>query len=230
MDKTLIIGNGEIGSSLYNILNKQYEVQIKDKEHLSVDFVGVLHICYPYSDKFIDYTRQYIKEYNPIYTVIHSTVPVGTSGKLGAYHSPVRGVHPHLEKGIKTFVKYLAPKNKYLKSYFENTGIKIKQLESPRMTELGKMLSTTYYGVCIAFHAYAKKLADKVDVDLSIVMDEFNSTYNEGYKKLGMENVVRPILYPPNDDQIFGHCICENSQLLEDVYGEDCLLNTEEQR
>ena len=99
--KTLIIGAGEIGNALSDILSKSFNTLIRDKEDFKIQGIEVLHICYPWSKDFIKSTREYIKEYQPKYTVIHSTVPVGTSRKLGSFHSPVRGVEPDLTQGIE---------------------------------------------------------------------------------------------------------------------------------
>jgi len=224
--QSIIVGNGEIGKALYKVLKDTHDIVIRDKEPLEVDKVNVMHICFPYSEGFCGYVEAYKKEYNPDFTVIHSTIPVGTATKCGAFHSPVRGVHPNLEGGIRTFVKYLAPRNLELADYFKKAGIKIKQLEKPETTELAKMLSTTYYGLAISFHSYANKLAKETGTGFESVMTEFNTTYNQGYKELGMGNVVRPVLFFPKDDIIGGHCVTQNATLLKELYGDDPILET----
>ena len=54
------------------------------------------------------------------------------------------------------------------------------------------------------------------------VMTEWNKDYNNGYKKLDMDHVVRPVLTPPAflrpDGAIGGHCIIPNAKLLKDFY------------
>ena len=224
MTQSIIIGSGEIGKALYKVLKDTHDIVIRDTEPLEVDKVNVMHICFPYSEGFCGYVEAYKKEYNPDFTVIHSTIPVGTATKCGAFHSPVRGVHPNLEGGIRTFVKYLAPRNLELADYFKKAGIKIKQLEKPEITELAKMLSTTYYGLAIAYHSYAKKLIDKTGTGFESVMTEFNTTYNQGYKELGMDNVVRPVLYAPTKGGKKGHCVLENKALLKEQFGDDVIL------
>ena len=226
MTQSIIIGSGEIGKALYKVLKDTHDIVIRDTEPLEVDKVNVMHICFPYSEGFCGYVEAYKKEYNPDFTVIHSTIPVGTATKCGAFHSPVRGVHPNLEGGIRTFVKYLAPRNLELADYFKKAGIKIKQLEKPETTELAKMLSTTYYGLAISFHSYANKLAKETGTGFESVMTEFNTTYNQGYKELGMDNVVRPVLFFPKDDIIGGHCVTQNATLLKELYGDDPILET----
>lgn len=80
-------------------------------------------------------------------------------------------------------------------------------------TEMGKLLDTSYYGLCIAWHGEMKKTCDKYKIDFEKAVADFNETYNEGYKKLGKKNVIRPILYPPKNG-ITGHCIIQNTEIL----------------
>lgn len=213
--RSLIIGKGEVGKALFKVLKKHYPTFIRDKKDLKIDNIEIIHICFPYSKSFIKDVKKYQKEYKPKYTIIHSTVPVGTSRKLKAYHSPVRGVHPNLEKGIKTFVKYLAPDNKELKRYFKKAGIKVKTFNKQETTELAKILDTTYYGWNIVFCKEVKRICDKYGLNFNDVYTEFNKTYNEGYIKLGKKNVVRPVL-KPIEGKIGGHCIIQNCFLLKD--------------
>ena len=202
--KTLIIGRGQIGIALERVLSTSHHTWLKDKEQLDLTDVEFLHICYPYSERFVEITKDYIKKYKPKYTIIHSTVPIGTSTKCGAYHSPIRGIHPFLEEGIRTFVKYLAPPNQELKEYFNRAGIKIMEVEKPEITEALKIWSTTAYGWNIILEKEIYKWCQKHNLDFNIIYNEATKTYNEGYSKLGMKNVVRPILkeYP---GKIGGH-------------------------
>ena len=77
--RTLIIGGGEIGKSLLDVLDKQYECCVIDKgDEAHLDY-EIMHVCFPYSENFVEQVIQYQQLYHPKYTVIHSTVPVGTS-------------------------------------------------------------------------------------------------------------------------------------------------------
>jgi hypothetical protein len=209
----LVIGKGEVGKSLYNILRKVHQTSIRDKDDIEIGEVDILHICFPYFKEFINEVKCYIDCYQPRYTVIHSTVPVGTSVLCEAYHSPIRGMHPKMEKGIKTFVKYLAPKNNELKRYFEKAGIKIKLVNRQENTEALKIFDTTQYGVCIRMEKEIHKFCKENDLDFGIVYTDANNTYNDGYISLGLRNVTRPVLkhYP---GEIGGHCILNNCNLL----------------
>ena len=51
------------------------------------------------------------------------------------------------------------------------------------------------------------------EYDFETVYTKPNKTYNDGYKKLGMEHVIRPVLSPP-EGVILGHCIVPNFDLL----------------
>lgn len=212
--KTLIIGFGEIGQSLFNVLSKKYEVYAKDIEDLELDGVKVMHIAIPYSEKFIHIVKEYQKQYNPTFTIIHSTVPMGVTRELNAYNSPVRGIHPHLEKSLKTFVKYLSPHNELLVKYFKDAGIKIKTVDKPETTEAMKLWCTTQYGINVIIEKEIKKYCEENNLDFDIVYKDCNKTYNDGYKKLGFPKFSKYTL-DHMDGEIGGHCIIPNCEILQ---------------
>lgn len=229
-----ILGYGEIGSSLAKFYKNP---KIKDlKRNDGLQGVEILHICIPWSDKFIDIVKKEIKEIKPKLTIIHSTVPPGTTKKIGGMvaHSPVRGVHPHLYEGIKTFVKYIGADNKkageMAKKHLESLGIKTKLVYPSKTSELAKLFCTTYYGLCIAWHGEMAKICKKEKVDFNDVVTELNKTYNEGYAKLGKKNVIRPVLFAP-ENGIGGHCVIPNAKILKKYYKSkaiDLILKYEE--
>src|SRR4051812_21023221 len=106
MMRHLVCGCGEVGAALRSILECDGEDLALKITPRSVRY-DVLHICIPYSDHFEAIVRGKQHLFSPAFTVIHSTVPIGTSEKLDALHSPVRGKHPQLEESIRTFVKYV---------------------------------------------------------------------------------------------------------------------------
>jgi len=216
---SLIVGNGEIGSALKEVLEKKYTVVIKDKEPLELDEsiqVGVMHIAIPYTRNFEKIVHNYQIQYKPKYTVIHSTVPMGTCKRLGAYDSPVRGVHPHLAKSLKTFVKYLAPQSQYLKKYFETAGIKIKLVKDSKTTEALKLWCTTLYGINIIVEKEMYAFCKKYGVDFNIVYTDTNTTYNQGYKELGFPQYQKYILKHMNGG-CGGHCVINNCNILKPI-------------
>ena len=82
-----------------------------------------------------------------------------------------------------------------------------------------KLLSTTYYGMCIAYTEEMGKMCDQTGADFDIVVEDWNNTYNEGYKKLNKPNVVRPVLFRiPDGQKIGGHCVVPNAILLKKMF------------
>lgn len=220
VSRHLVIGAGEVGKALCRVLKSRYEVYIRDKVDNN-NFRGrfkVLHIAYPPAKDFVSKTKRYIRKYRPRLVIVHSTVAPGTTGKIApfAVHSPIRGVHPQLEKGIKTFVKYFGGrKAQEAARYFSALGIKTRIFRKPEITELLKILDTTYYGWNIVFAKEAKRICDKFSLDFDEVYTSANRDYNDGYSKLGMEHVVRPVLrFVPG--KIGGHCVVPNCDLLDD--------------
>lgn len=208
--KTLIIGAGEIGTSLRNIFASHYETIIIDKNN---DFdwdPEIIHIAFPYSKNFVKYVKSYQKKYKPKFTVIHSTVPVGTSRKCNAVHSPVVGLHPFMEESIKTFTKYLGGEHSSLVAqYFRRANIKIYITDKSETTELMKILSTSFYGVLIEWTKEVKRLCNENNVPFEM-WTIWTNNYNSGYTKLGHPEYVRPNLVPIMTGQ-GGHCTQSNA-------------------
>lgn len=213
-----IIGYGQVGKAIA----KFYEYpQIKDTNRNGIfNEVDVLNICIPYSSDFVKIVKKEIAEIKPKLTIIHSTVEPGTTKEIGGMivHSPIRGVHPYLYEGIKKFVKYIGADileaGIMAEEHLRSLGIKPKAFGPSIITELGKILDTTYYGLCIAWHGEMKEVCDKLKVDFNQAVTHFNQTYNEGYIRLDMKNVVRPVLYPPKENKIGRHCIIPNAEIL----------------
>ena len=65
----------------------------------------------------------------------------------------------------------------------------------------------------IAWHGEMKKVCDSFGVSYEEAVSLFNQTYNDGYKDLGRNDVIRPTLYPP-ENGIGGHCIIPNVKIL----------------
>lgn len=216
--KHLIIGAGEVGKASQEVLKGKFLADIQDATLIHKGQYDVLHICYPPVKNFVSATKKYIKIYRPGLVIVHSTVPVGTTRKIASFavHSPIRGVHPHLAKGIRTFVKYFGGKKaKEATEIFSALGVPVKVFSKPETTELLKILDTTYYGWNIIFAKEVKRICDKLKLDFDEVYTDGNISYNQGYTKLGKPNVVRPVLLSMKG-KIGGHCIMQNCDLLDD--------------
>lgn len=218
--KAIIIGAGEVGKSLYEVVKDKHSVILRDKDREeSGVYVSVMNICFPYFDGFESEVERYKDLYKPVVTIIHSTVPVGTSRKLAAAHSPIHGKHPNLAGGIKTFVKYLGAGEgvdidlAYI--FLKEAGINVKRVSSPEASELSKILCTSYYGWNIIFNKEVKKICDELGVSFEEVYG-WNKFYNEGYSRLGMQQFIRPIL-EFKEGPIGGHCVAQNAKLLDSL-------------
>lgn len=229
-----ILGCGEVGQAIARFYTKP---MIRDSKHNAFTApLDVLNVCIPESRDFIHIVSQNIRDYSPKLVIIHSTVYPGRTLELykrfgNVVHSPIRGMHPDLYEGVKVFVKYIGCDDMTLgrsaERHFKEIGIRKVKIFTPSMTtELGKLFDTTYYGLCIAYHAFKKKICEKSGVNFEDAVTRFNKTYNDGYKKLGKENVVRPVLYAPKNDKIGGHCVIPNAKILKEYFGDDEILKS----
>ena len=217
-----ILGFGEVGQAIAKFYRNPLVKDLKRNDGL--EGVKILNVCIPWSDSFIKTISKEIKRIKPELVIIHSTVAPETTKKLSRFfpdisivHSPIRGIHPHLYKGIKAFVKYIGADNKKAgeaaRKHLESLGIKTKLFFPSTTTEIGKLLDTTYYGLCIAWHGEMKKICNKLGINFEEAVTDFNLTYNDGYKALGKLNVIRPVLYPP-ENGVGGHCVIFNTKIL----------------
>lgn len=227
--KHLIIGAGEIGQSMWEVLNGAgVDVLIRDKESEIVGQFNYLHFAIGCTnqDEFIKIVKEYEEMYNPHTIVIHSTVPLGTIRALGekAVHAPVRGRHPHLEEGIRTFVMYVGGNdlNRVESVYriFQKARIPLYLLDpkayAPETTEALKLWCTTYLAWLILFEKELHRFCEEQGLSFDIIYKHLNRSYNEGYEKLGESQFIRPVLdHVPGP--IGGHCQIPNCVLLGDV-------------
>ena len=217
--KTLIVGAGEIGCNLFSILSGRYETKIIDKDQPIEFDPEIMHVCFPYSDGFNDAVKGYKEAYNPKYSVINSTVPVGTSKGLEAIHSPCMGIHPDLKESMLTFTKYLGGEDaSEVAQYFRRAGMKVYLTDKSETTELMKILSTSFYGLCIEWTKEVKEQCDEYGVPFEM-WTHWTDNYNTGYEKLGHPEFHRPNLVPIKT-KIGGHCVLPNLKFLDSKFSE----------
>ncbi len=212
MKTHLVIGLGQIGKAIKEVLRAD-GLDIKKSEPI-LEFYDVLHICIPYSDHFVQTVSDYKEKFEPSITIIHSTVPVGTSEKLGAVHSPVRGIHPNLVDGILTFTKFFGgEKSKEAAQIFEEIGIDTVIAKSSRDTEAMKLWDTTIYGWNIVLEKIIHKYCEDNNLDFDIVYTEANQSYNLGYTELDRPEYKKYVLkHMPGP--VGGHCVIPNLEML----------------
>lgn len=217
-----ILGVGEVGGSILVLVNKKHRVLIKDinQDTIADNKLDVLHVCIPYGPDFLGVVVRQIKKSQPLLTIIESTVPLKTTETIArlvatpVIHSPVRGDHKTMVTNLRRFVKFIGSDKRQTardgKEYYRTIGVKTKILSSSRATELGKLLDTTYYALCIAWHQEMERFCKKYQINFAEGVTLFNQTYNLGYQKT-KPNVIRPILTP---GYIGGHCLMPNVKLL----------------
>jgi hypothetical protein len=195
--RSLVIGMGEIGSALYRVLKESKSVFCRDLAGAEdFEVIDVLHICFPYSDNFIESVVNYIEHYNPALTIVYSTVPIGTCEEIGPHivHSPIEGKHPRLEQSIQTFPRWLGcPDNFFLEAavnFWKPLNRIVRPVSSSQATEYLKLMSTSRYGLNLAWADYEDQVASSLNIDYSIVND-FNADYNYLYQKLGMPGILQ---------------------------------------
>lgn len=227
-----ILGVGEVGSSLAKLIKPKHRLFRKDIDfdEIRMKKLDVLHVCLPFGRHFSELVLAQAARNRPNLLIIESTVPFKTIENLNLdikqsllVHSPIRGSHPDLAADIKKFVKFIGPTSKRAgqaaSQYYSGLGIKNKILNSPRETELGKLLDTTYYALCIAWHQEMARLCRSFKIDFNQSVTQFNLTYNQGYKDTKPQ-VIRPVLSP---GFIGGHCLMPNIDLLKLTFKSDFL-------
>src|SRR5271166_1294612 len=115
--KTLVVGLGEVGGALAEVLEHKNPVLRHDIERREFsDRIGVMHLCFPFTSRaqFEPLAIDYIRRFKPELTIINSTVLPGTtrsiSEKTGTpvAYSPVRGKHVKMAKDLLHYVKFVA--------------------------------------------------------------------------------------------------------------------------
>ena len=220
MLKTLIIGYGHIGSALAKVL-VDYSPTVLDGIGADLDEqFDIIHICFGYDDNFKSEVKRYQEKFKPKYTVIHSTVPVGTSRELDAIHSPVVGIHPHLAESIKTFKKFLGGRGASgVADYFRRAGCNVYLFDDQETTELAKLSQTTFYAMTIEYTKMLKRICDEKNLSFTEVYTTFVVDYNRGYELLGLPEIKIPNLVPIMREQ-GGHCTIPNCDLWENDFTE----------
>jgi UDP-N-acetyl-D-mannosaminuronate dehydrogenase len=179
-----------------------------------------MNICIPYSEKFIEIVRDYQKRLEPKITVIHSTVPVGTTREIGnAVHSPVLGKHGRMREDLRTYPKWIGGDDaEKVAPYFEAARIRANVVKTPEETELLKLLCLAKYGMAIAFSIYQKRLCEQFGIDYNDI-HLWDTFYNEGV----MPSLKRPLINPPMVEKIGGHCVIPGARILNSQFANPIL-------
>lgn len=230
LEKNVIVGLGEIGHPILNLLSKNtiavgFDIdtnlmdlkKFKKYEKLQTIF---LHVCIPFNANFLKNVIVLNKKFSPRCIVIHSTISPFTTKKLQQktsvpiIYSATRGVHKRMLSDLKKYTKFYAiepkaPRKKWASLTYSNlmrkSGIKTKKMSNPLTLELAKIVvDTSYYGWLINYAQLSKMICERNKVDY----DELWSFADEIHKFLGN----RPKMFP---GFIGGHCVIPNLELID---------------
>lgn len=222
-NKTMVLGLGEIGRPLLDVISKHHltiGVDITPLAEAPGD-IDVMHVCYPFKiDDFVGETVRYMEKYQPRLTVINSTVAVGTTRTIAdrtgmaVVNSPVRGKHIRMTQDLLRYHKFVGGTDskaaEKAAKHFESVGMPVRVLSSAEATELAKLTETTYFGVIIAWAQEVERYCDQFGVKY----DEVVSIYEE-------VPFFPPVKYFPG--VIGGHCVMSNIEILRGVVKSDLL-------
>jgi UDP-N-acetyl-D-mannosaminuronate dehydrogenase len=209
----VVIGLGEIGAPLMQLISERFEVTGVDVTPVEPPpYVEVMHICYPFQiSDFVGETARYIDLFKPRLTVINSTVAVGTTRAIAdrtgteVVNSPIRGKHAQMIKDLRSYTKFVGALNSESAEsavrHFESIGLNVQVVGSPETTELAKLSETTYFGLLIGWAQEVERYCARAGVDY----DEVTSFYGE-IKYFPPVNYFAGI--------IGGHCVMPNIEIL----------------
>ncbi|PYK73752.1 MAG: hypothetical protein DME42_06180, partial [Verrucomicrobia bacterium] len=141
--RVIIVGLGEVGKPLLEIITKRHEVFGVDIDSAApVDRCDVMHICFPFRGKeFTGQVSEYIRRYQPDLTIINSTVAPGTTRHIATgsgkpvVNSPVRGKHVRMQEEMLHYTKFVGALDMEsgvrAADHFQSVGMRTKLLGSP---------------------------------------------------------------------------------------------------
>ena len=231
-ERILIIGLGEVGRPLYEILSEKFtDVYGYDSDRSKTIHelkaipkpIEIMHIAYPYTGgEFIDSTINYIRSFNPRLVIIHSSIPPRTTRLIQSKtnsiiaYSPVRGKHPNLKEHLRFWTKWISAVNQagieLAKRHLEEAGFKVKVAKDPESLELAKLWETIYRAAMIACWQEIHRISKDLGADIKVIAEFIQ----EVHEVLG----DRPLYYP---DVIGGHCLIPNTRILAEIVDSDLL-------
>lgn len=231
--KTLVVGIGEVGGALAEVLDRSAPVLRHDLERVDFDCpIGVMHICIPFfsQTQFVTATLSYIERFRPELTIINSTVLPGTTRMVGAksrsavVFSPVRGKHARMVQDLFRYVKFVAAADPataaMATAHFSRAGLRTRTMSKLEALELAKLAETTYFGVLIGYAQELNRYSERLGVDYSEATEFFNEI-----------DFLPQVRYHPGF--IGGHCVIPNIKLLKEIYESELLnavLSSNDQR
>ena len=216
-DHVLIVGLGEVGSALAEVLERKYSVSRLDLQPAEItEPVGIMHLCFPYytADQFIEAAAAYIDHFTPDLTIVNSTVLPGTVRMIATRtrtpiaYSPIRGKHARMSQELLHYTKFVAAPNsrtcEAAEHHFHTVGMRTQRIPRVESLELAKLGETTYFGLLIAFAQELNRFASSAGAE-----------YEESIKLFEEVPFLPNVPYYPGF--IGGHCVIPNINLLKSL-------------
>ena len=213
-DKVLVIGLGEIGKPLLELIQPHYEAYGLDLKPVEdIPQCSIMHLCFPFveAESFITESVRYIKKYRPALIIVDSTVAPGTTRRIAtesgvpAVNSPVLGKHARMKQEMLEYTKIIGPTSKeageLAVQHLTKLGMRVKVFSSPESSELAKLTETTYFGVLIAWAQEVERYCK-----------QFNVNYDEAVTFYEEIKYLPPVKFYPGT--IGGHCVLPNIKIL----------------
>ncbi|HVN29806.1 MAG TPA: hypothetical protein VMT64_15025 [Candidatus Binataceae bacterium] len=212
--KTLVVGLGEVGGALAEVLERTGPVLKHDIERREFNEpVGVMHLCFPFTSRaqFEPLAVEYIRRFKPALTIINSTVLPGTTRAImqktasAVVYSPVRGKHVKMAQDLLHYRKFVAATEDQWAEraalHFQEHGMKTHKIGKPETLEIAKLAETTYFGVIIAWAQELNRYVERVGGDYEEAIEFFDE----------IAFLPRQRYFP---GFIGGHCVIPNINLL----------------
>ena len=221
---TLVIGLGEVGGALADVLERSQPVLRHDIEPVEIEeSIGVAHLCFPFQSRgqFEKIAIDYLERFRPKLAIINSTVLPGTTRRVAAAtkvataYSPVRGKHAHMADDLVRYRKFVSAIDvdsaRLAEQHFERAGIQTRRTNRVETLELAKLAETTYFGILIAYAQELNRFCERVDGDYYEVTNFFDEI-----------DFLPRVRYFPGF--IGGHCVVPNINLMLQI-GESAMLD-----
>jgi UDP-N-acetyl-D-mannosaminuronate dehydrogenase len=212
--KTLVVGLGEVGGALAEVLERKEPVLRHDLEPREfTEPIGIMHVCIPFQSRqqFEPAACEYIRRFKPELTIINSTVLPGTTRSIAQLagapvaYSPVRGKHVKMAQDLLHYAKFIAAAEDdwavRAEQHFRAHGMKTRRIAKPETLEVAKLGETTYFGAIIAFAQELNRYVERAGGDY----DEATTFFDE------VAFLPRQKYFP---GFIGGHCVIPNINLL----------------
>jgi hypothetical protein len=211
---TLVIGLGEVGGALAQVLERSQRILRHDIEPVKIEEpIGVAHLCFPFQsrDQFEQIAIGYLERFRPKLAIINSTVLPGTTRRIAAAtkvptaYSPVRGKHAHMADDLVRYRKFVSAIDvdtaRMAEQHFERGGIQTRRMNRIETLELAKLAETTYFGILIAYAQELNRYCEQLDGD-----------YYEATNFFDEIDFLPRVRYFPGF--IGGHCVVPNINLM----------------